>query len=153
MESESVVLAVTRFRRSRSRSGVVRGDSMIGRFTTRNAPFVTGGPPQLHLEGFIQKNEDRYRFFAPDAGLVLSSEFLEVIGHNAPVVPKLDEFERRRKFGIGTFLTRANLAMWESAPLPGSRPASSARGARPRSTSTASDSTTVMANLRTSMTS
>ena len=38
-------------------------------------------------------------------------------GNPPPVVPKLEEFERRRRFGIGTFVTRAVLAKWEAQPL------------------------------------
>ncbi len=76
-ESESVVLAVTRFRRYRTRAGVIRADSIVGRFTTRNAPFVSGDPGQLHRDGFIQERGGGFQFFAPDARLVLSDEFLE----------------------------------------------------------------------------
>jgi hypothetical protein len=35
----------------------------------------------------------------------------------APVSGKLEEFERRRKLGIGSFLARAELAKWEAYPL------------------------------------
>ncbi len=75
-ESESVVLAVTRFRRYRTPTGVIRADSVLGQFTTRNTPFVSGDPAELHQSGFIQQRGGRFQFFAPDARLILSDEFL-----------------------------------------------------------------------------
>ncbi len=76
-DSETAVLAVRRFHRLRTLSLTIRRDSTTAQFATRGAAFTTASPQVLLGSGFVQDKGGRFEFFAPDAELLLSDEFLE----------------------------------------------------------------------------
>ncbi len=74
--TQSVELVVRWFRRSRTRSGLLQWDSTVSAHTTRASPFATADPVALQTAGYIQRLGHQWKFFGPDAALLLSDAFL-----------------------------------------------------------------------------
>jgi hypothetical protein len=75
--TQSVELAVRRFRRYRSLSGALRADSTVREHRTRVSPFISPAPAALRAEGYIREASGGFQFRGPDVLTLLSPEFLE----------------------------------------------------------------------------
>jgi len=75
--TQSVDLAVRRFRRYRTLSGSLRSDSTEREYTTRVSPFASVEAAALRGGGFIRERDGQFQFFGPDARLLLSEVFVE----------------------------------------------------------------------------
>ncbi|MEZ4587566.1 MAG: TonB-dependent receptor [Gemmatimonadales bacterium] len=77
-EDKELRLVVRKFRRRRTLGGALRSDSTLATYLTAPPAFVSEDPGSLLALGFIQAEDGRYRFLAPDAAALLSEEFLLV---------------------------------------------------------------------------
>ena len=75
--AQSVDLAVRRFRRYRTLSGMVRADSTVRDYRTRASPFVSPPAATLGAEGYIRDPGSGLQFHGPDVLTLQSPEFLE----------------------------------------------------------------------------
>ncbi|MGE0554313.1 MAG: carboxypeptidase-like regulatory domain-containing protein, partial [Gemmatimonadales bacterium] len=73
----SFLLEVARYQRTYSAAGSVREErSQRDRTRAAVSPFVAADPAELAAKGYHQRRGSNHRFYAPDAGTVLSDEFV-----------------------------------------------------------------------------